>query len=70
MFLPIERLERHASILIELAREMNELAELRRALCLQMTKRAQAVTRRPVRHAAGSLQRRSPLQHFISAEPK
>ena len=55
MLLPIEVLVRHAEKLSELAKEMNELAELRRALCLHMTERSRPSASRPLRHTAGSL---------------
>jgi len=70
MLLPVEVLTRHANILIELAREMNELAELRRALCVQMTERSRRPARRLLRRPAGALKRPSSFRYSISAEPK
>ncbi len=70
MLLPIEVLVRHAEKLSELAKEMNELAELRRAFCLHMTQRSRPSARRPLRRMAGSLKRASSFRHSVSAEPK
>jgi hypothetical protein len=49
---------------------MMKLAELRRALCLQMKERSRPPAGRPLRRAAGSLRRPSSFQYSASAEPE
>jgi len=52
MSLPIEAIARYATIITDLARQMTELAELRRAVCIQMALRSRPrTTRRPIGNA-------------------
>ena len=56
MSLSVEAIARHATLVANLAQQMMELEELRRALCLQMARRARPKgARQPVRRATRPL---------------
>ena len=70
MSLQVQAIARHATNLADLAQQMMELAELRRALCLQMKERSRPPAGRPLRRSAGSLRRPSCFRYSASAEPE